>query len=419
LLQNIYIDYHIINIYLLLIFREDKKTDKKLSQLLAFFLCGILLTVLFTGCINEGQKSAISTETVLPEIQLDQPSVLPNWTDGEYHDYFGTVEMLNVFNEKYPDLVKEFSIGKSVLGKDIWCIRLTNEKNNTIKSSCLIDGCIHGNEWEGGEACLYLTEYLLINFDANKTITHVLNSSEVYIVPLVNPDSRQNDSRFNDNGIDLARNFDIDFGRIRGYSIPLGMLFGRIKISYRFFPHLHKWFPSFPAFLTNCGRHPFSEPETQALRDIMRELENNDYSFYLSCHTGCHNFASPWEAFKPPFKISKQEQYIYNYAIEWVVKNTEYENADMSYQGVNYKASGGETDWCFKEFRIPSFTLEILSHDYDPGAGKGKHDNLGHWMKTTLPVFMYLLVNIDNLRQWKTPDIQPLLPEGIPPEPLQ
>ena len=52
-------------------------------------------------------------------------------------------------------------------------------------------------------------------------------------------------------------------------------------------------------------------------------------------------------------------------------------------------------------------------------AGGGKHDHLVHWMKTTLPVFMYLLVNIDNLREWKTPDIQPSLPEGVPPQPLK
>ena len=178
--------------------------DKKLSHLLAFFLSGILLTVLFTGCINQEQKPAVSTETVIPEIKLDQPSVLPDWKDGEYHDYSGTMEMLNGFNDKYPDLIDVFSIGKSVLGKDIWCIRLTNEKNNEIKSSCLIDGCIHGSEWDGGEACLYLAEYLLINFDANKTITHILNSSEVYIVPLVNPDGRQDDSQYNDNGISFV-----------------------------------------------------------------------------------------------------------------------------------------------------------------------------------------------------------------------
>jgi hypothetical protein len=157
LFQNIYIGHHIINIYRLFIFREDKKTDKKLSHFLAFFLCGILLTVLFTGCINQGQKSAVSTEIVIPEIQLDQPSVLPNWTDGEYHDYFGTMEMLNGFNDKYPDLVDVFSIGKSVLGKDIWCIRLTNEKNNMIKSSCLIDGCIHVNGKEERRVCILLS----------------------------------------------------------------------------------------------------------------------------------------------------------------------------------------------------------------------------------------------------------------------
>ena len=399
--------------------------DKKLSQLLAFFLCGILLTGVFTGCINQGQKPEESKETLLPEVTLDQSSVLPDWKDGQYHNYFGTTKMLNGFNDKYPDLVKVFSIGKSVLGKDIWCIRITNEKNNTIKSSCLIDGCIHGQEWEGGEACLYLAEYLLINFDANKTITHILNSSEVYIVPLVNPDGRQDDSRYNDNGINLARNFGIDFGRIRGGVMPLGKLFGRIKIPRipfkisREFTLLHKLFPSFPLWLTNCGRHPFSEPETQAMRDFIRELENNDFSFYVNCHTAWHSFGGPWDAFKPPFEISKQEQYIYNYAKEWVAKNTEYENTKTTYKGVSYKASGEAPDWCFKEFLIPTFGFEILSQDYDPGDGEGKHDNLVHWMETTLPVFMYLLVNIDNLRLWKTPDIQPPLPDGVPPEPLK
>ena len=76
-------------------------------------------------------------------------------------------------------------------------------------------------------------------------------------------------------------------------------------------------------------------------------------------------------------------------------------------------------DWFYKEYRIPSFSYEILSEDYEMWMGQGKHDNLVHWMKTTLPFFMYLLVNIDNLRRWRTPDIQPSLPEGVPPEPLQ
>ena len=73
----------------------------------------------------------------------------------------------------------------------------------------------------------------------------------------------------------------------------------------------------------------------------------------------------------------------------------------------------------FQRISYTSFTVDFLPFDYDPGVGGGKHDHLVHWMETTLPVFMYLLVNIDNLRLWKTPDIQPSLPEGLPPEPLQ
>jgi len=383
---------------------------------LALLIFLILYVGIFTGCIEQHQPD--NKENDFLEENLDTPSILPNWKDGEYHEYYKTTDLLNELQIKYPDLVNVFSIGKSVLGKEIWCIRITNENNNQEKYTCLIDGCIHGCEWEAGEACLYLAEYLLINFEDNKTVTEIQNKTEIFIVPLLNPDGRQIDFRFNENGIDLNRNFDVDFGRIRGSVMPLGKILGR-KIPYVRFDRLHNWFPRFPLFLTNCGRRPFSQPETQALRDLMKYLDSNRFSFYLNCHTAVHNLDIPWNAFKPPFKKSIQEEKIFNYVLKWVTENTEYENAEMNLQGYSYKASGTAMDWCFKKFRIPSFTFEILSQDYEPAAGGGKHDNLVHWMKTTLPVFLYLIINIENLHNWKIPDIQPSLPKGVPPDPLK
>ena len=367
------------------------------------------------GCIQNDDTS--EEKSTLVE-DGDEISVLPNWKDGDYHDYDKTSTLVHTFQTEYPDVVDLFSIGKSVQERDIWCIKITNENNHQAKRSCVIDGTIHGCEWEAGEACLYLADYLLLNFGHNESITSLLNTTEIYIVPLLNPDGREDDNRFNAHGVDLNRNFDLDFGRIRGGCLRIGTILGKKVFEYREFPRLHKWFPSFPRVLLNCGRKPFSEPESQALRDLIYDIDGNDFSFYLNCHTAVHNIATPWIAFKPPFELTTQQTNVFRYVREWVAENTEYENAGISYEGEGYKASGSATDWCFTECNVPTFAFEILSQDYEPGAGGGRHDSLVHWMQTTLPVFMYLLVNIENLNHWETPDGEPLLPEGIPPEPL-
>jgi hypothetical protein len=386
-------------------------------QVVIALLC-LLLPQLLIGCVEEQSVSLI--DTTIQTQPRDHPSILPNWQDGDYHDYYDTSDFLSDLEDWYPDLVNVFSIGNSVGGKDIWCIRLTNEINTTKKYSCLIDGCIHGVEWEAGEACLYLAEYLLINFGNNYTISNILNTTEIYIVPILNPDGRQKDYRFNDNGIDLNRNFDIDFGRIRGGCLRLGKLFNRKTISYIETPRLNKLLPKFPPFLSNCGRRPFSEPETQALRDLSKNLD--EFALYVTCHTAAHCVIGPWGAFKPPFHMSDHEINIMSYLENWIIKNTEYTSyrsgEGIVYQGKQAFISGVSTDWFFKKYHIPSLTFEILSEDYEMWMGQGKHDHLVHWMQTTLPVFMYLLVNIENLYKWQTPDISPPLPEGIPPQPL-
>ena len=369
--------------------------------------CILLLVVFFTGCFEEIQITQDKKDKET-DLAFDNPSILPNWRDEDYHDYYKTIQLLNDLNDRYPELTNVFSIGKSVLDRDIWCIKITNEKNNNEKYSCLIDGCIHGNEWEAGEACLYIAEFLLINFYINKTVERILNTSEIYIVPLLNPDGRQANTRWNENGIDLNRNYNVHFGRLRSDNYPLGKLFGRIKIPYIYRP-LKK------SIATNCGRYPFSEPETRAIKNFMKSL--NRYSFYINCHTATHNFgASGTISYKPEFIVTDHERKILDTAIDWVGDNTEY--SGIFGESFRYSGIGCAMDWVFYKYRIPSFTFELLSRDYEPWLDQGKHDNLVHWMKTGLPVFLYLLVNVKNLHDWDIPDINPSLPEGVPPSPL-
>lgn len=376
---------------------------KKIIIVSTFTLILIFSTIL-SGCIN---KNDVNDDGVSKISDIsDKPLILPDWKEDYYHNYEKTSVFLADLETLYPDYVKVFSIGTSVENRDIFCIRITNESITEDKYSCLIDGCIHGCEWEAGESCLYLSEYLLINAESNNSIKKILDNSEIYIVPLLNPDSREKDTRFNSNGIDLCRNFDIDFGRMRGSAIRLGQFLGRLGLSIVRLP--------FFGSMNNCGWRPFSEPETQAIDGLMNQLSRSIYfSFYVNCHTAIHNFFAPWSAFKPPFKISEEKKDLFEYTMDWVAENSEYENKDL-----HYHASGTATDWCFKEYDVPSFTFEILSTDYEPWLGGGKHDHLVHWMKTTLPVFMFMLINIENFYQWDMPTIEPFLPDGVPPEPL-
>ncbi len=379
--------------------------DKKSLKIKVLFFLLILIITSFVGC-TESNIVEEKNNIVKTDLKENYSLILPDWEDGEYHDYYGTVDKLEELNKKYPNETSLLSIGKSILGKDIWCVKITDENCSKIKSSCLIDGCIHGNEWESGESCLYLAEYLLINFGRNSSITHILENSEIYIVPLMNPDGRQDNKRWNNNGIDLNRNFDIFFGKIRGRCIPLGKLFGFIKIPYIRFPRLGIWF-------SNSGRRPFSEPESESIRLLTNKISIRDFSFYINCHTAVHTISAAWLTHKPPFELSTKEKKLATYVLDWVEENTEYESFRQP-----IKVGGTVTDWCFKEFHIPSFCFEILAKDYEPFMGEGKHDNLVHWMKTTLPFFMFLIVNMDNLRQWKIPQNQPILPEGVPPIPI-
>ncbi len=108
------------------------------------------------------------------------------------YDYPELVAALKQLAADYPNLLTLRSIGKSVEGRDLWCMIVNNSKTgpDTSKAAMYVDGNIHGNEVQAGETCLYLIWYLAANHGRVDAVTKILDERVFYVVPTVNPDGR-------------------------------------------------------------------------------------------------------------------------------------------------------------------------------------------------------------------------------------
>jgi len=112
------------------------------------------------------------------------------WGDWiHYHNYTEVVDTLLFLNASYPNIVDVFSIGKSWQNRDIYCIRLTNESNVHPKPKLFFVGYHHARELISTELPLYFAIDASASFGTNEATTHMLNYSEIYIVPMLNADA--------------------------------------------------------------------------------------------------------------------------------------------------------------------------------------------------------------------------------------
>ncbi len=112
-----------------------------------------------------------------------------------FDHFYNTTELnaaLKALQKANPQLMKMVSLGKTYQGRDIWGVILNNPKTGPAehKSGFYIDGNIHGNEIQGTEVALYAIWYLLKNYGKTELATRLLDERAFYIMPTMNPDSR-------------------------------------------------------------------------------------------------------------------------------------------------------------------------------------------------------------------------------------
>lgn len=102
-------------------------------------------------------------------------------------------ELLHDWAAAHPRLMRLQSIGKSHEGRDIWLAAITDSATgaDTDKPAFWCDGNIHAAELTASTACLYWLHRLLTRHGSDPSITHLLDTRAIYLVPRLNPDGAE------------------------------------------------------------------------------------------------------------------------------------------------------------------------------------------------------------------------------------
>lgn len=367
-------------------------------------------------------------------------TLTPPWGDWtHYHNYTEIFNTLSYLNNTYPNIVDVFSIGKSWLGRDIYCVRLTNETITFAKPKVLFVGYHHAREPITAELAFYFIVYATTNYGLNETITRMLNYSEIYIVPALNVDGfdavkqnewqRKNVHPFdedNDTLLDEDPPNDEDGdGYIEDLIFSNGTFIrwegidddgdgllnedwvGGVDVNrnygYQWNATVQSGSP-YPKDEDYRGPSPFSEPETQAISDLALQ---HDFKYAISFHSGAEVVLYPWCYTGTPTPHDSLFREIAGNLSSLV-------SAPYAQSGAGlYTSSGAWDDWMYGNRSAFALTCEIYTNSnawqYEPGPkpntwwekGVFQYFNpnpsqIEHEIQRLLPVFTYITNRANN-----------------------
>lgn len=297
------------------------------------------------------QNSRLRFELISPERGVSAQ----NTFDPNYHTYAEMLTELRAVAAKHPQLTSLHDIGdtwektQGKANRDIWALHINGKGNAEQKPGIVFLGNHHARELVTVEMPLMLINLLTENYGKDPEITRLLDSRDIWIVPMVNPDGhikaeaganwRKNTHTYGSNvGTDLNRNYGYQWGG------------GGASTS--------------PSSDTFRGEAAFSEPETQAVRDFIGSHKN--LKVMMSYHSFSNLILWPWGYTKqrnPSAKLVEIGQ-----ELGRITGYNPQQAADL------YVASGITDDFTFGELGLMSYTTEIGSwgDGFDPPYSKVK-----------------------------------------------
>jgi hypothetical protein len=147
---------------------------------------------------------------------LFNPCIAQNSFKPDYHNYNEVTTILKDLAKKHSNLMKLDSQGKTIGGRDIWSVTIS-EGEHAKKPALLLVAGLEGVDLVTSEVTLLFIQSLLNAYARDDSIKHLIEKTTFYIFPRVNPDaaeaffqSPQTERHYNSRSMDLDQDGSFD-----------------------------------------------------------------------------------------------------------------------------------------------------------------------------------------------------------------
>jgi PKD repeat protein len=206
-------------------------------------------------------------------------------TMGGYLKYNEMLAELDAMVQQYPNLISAKAPISSFVtheNRPIYHVKISDNPNvNETEPKVLYTAIHHAREPMSLMETIFFMWYVLENYGTNEEITYLVNETQLFFVPCINPDGYVYNETTNPNGGGMWRKnrrnngggvYGVDLNRNYGYG------WGTTGTSAN------------TSNDTYCGTAPYSEPEVQAMRWL---VQNHNFVTAFNAHTYARSILFP------------------------------------------------------------------------------------------------------------------------------
>lgn len=261
----------------------------------------------------------------------DLNSYYAGWWDKDvppgYYTYQQIIDIADSLAQAFPDICQKIILGYSEGGRQLAALKISdNSAIDEPEPEVMFEAGIHGDEVGGSENAIRFARDLCKGYGSNTDITELVDTREIWIWLMVNPDGRQSMSRYNDNNVDINRD---------------------------------------GAYMWNGeGNSPAacSQIETKTMRDFGA---SNQFVIFTDYHSGTEYISYPWS-----YREDNAPDKLHIHQLASVYASTSgYNNIPygQGYSGM-YPINGSSKDLFYGSFGAVSWSIEISMYKQPAAA---------------------------------------------------